>query len=435
MNKLLTTILAILIGLVGIASFATAADFEFKSIEVDGVEVLGTDQSIAVERDDTVDVRVQFVASDLGGQESDRVRVKVWIGGFEFGDVSERSDIFSVEEGVTYVKKLRLEIPDDIEIDDGSFRLHVEVFDDNDVSREETFSLRIREPRHSLQIQDVVFYPSNTVEAGRALRTVVRVENMGQKKEEDILVKVSIPELGISTRNYIDELTSSEEDDRLDREETSDSSRDLVLLIPSDAETGEYEVNVRVEFNRGHDFVTQRSTIFVQGASVADVSDNEAIVSVDMTAQDVTRGSEIPYRVMLANLGNKRILYSVDVEGEDFWATSRVQPAFISVDQGQAGEFLVFLRANDNAGLGQQSFRVNIMADGVQVNQVDLRANVVDQAPVTQSVDFEKGLEVAFIVLIIVLIILGLVIAFRRVGRQETSRTEEPETIDGQTYY
>ncbi|MBU0547120.1 hypothetical protein KKA72_00540, partial [Patescibacteria group bacterium] len=38
----------------------------------------------------------------------------------------------------------------------------------------------------------------------------------------------------------------------------------------------------------------------------------------------------------------QRTLYSVEVEGTGAWGVTRVSPAFISVDQGEAGEVFVF---------------------------------------------------------------------------------------------
>ena len=85
--------------------------FEFKQIEVDGVDVLGTTQNIHVERESVVEIRAEFMSNI----NSDRVKVKVWIGGFEFGDVSDKTGVFTVEPGIVYSKTLRLEVPKDIE--------------------------------------------------------------------------------------------------------------------------------------------------------------------------------------------------------------------------------------------------------------------------------------------------------------------------------
>lgn len=416
-------------------------DIMITKVEVDDVELSATDPNVVrFERGETIEVEVEFVASS----RHEDTRVRTWIGGYEFDDVIDTTGIFDVEPGVRYVKKLHLDIPNDIDVEDGGslsdrFTLHVEVFDKKDTDVEEEFTLKIDKIRHQLNVLDVIFYPSNTVEPGRALRAVVRVENLGQKKEEDILVRVSVPELGVSTRTYIDELAADTEQNE-DDEETSSSSRDLVLLIPQDAQPGEYTVEVDVEYSRGHEVLNKKSHILVSGVAPSGVVTppgvmGQPLISIDATTQDVAQGTESVYKVMVANLGNTRALYTINVEGEDAWGTSRVSPSFISVDANQAGEAFVYIKANENAPVGQQSFRVNVLGDGQLVKTLDLNANVIE--PDRGLGVLKSGLEVAFVILIVILIILGLIIAFRKVGQKEAPmRTEEPsDTIGEQTYY
>ncbi len=440
MKKLLATLLIVLLSLTNLAGFANAqevppdtcgnSDFCIIEIEVDGVDAV-EGGVLHTERGDNVDIRVEFKSNI----ESERTRVKAWIGGFEFGEVRDSTDVFTVEPGLTYSKTLTLEVPNDIELDEDEFTLHVEIFDnDSNAEITESFKLGIRKERHNLEIVNVLFFPSNVVEAGRALRTVVRVENLGERKEEDILVKASIPELGLSTKAFIDELVSDEEDTRDDDEETSESSDELVLFIPKDAPSGEYLVEIEVEFSRGHETITDKRTILVEGKETTAVS--EAIISVDMTAQNIKQGQEVPYKFMIANLGNVRTLYSAEVTGTGAWGISRVSPSFVSVDAGQAGEIFVFVKSNEQAPIGQQNFMVNILADGVKVKEVNLNANIVEKevAPTSGFANAQNALEIAFVILVVILVILGLVIAFRRTGSKHREHSET-ETVEGQTYY
>ena len=404
--------------------------FDFTQIEVDGVDVLGGSQKIHVERGSVVEVRSEFKSNI----NSDRVRVKVWIGGFEFGDVSDRTGIFTVEPGIVYSKTLALEVPEDIELDADDFRLHVEIFDNEGVSREETFKLAVRKERHSLNLLDVIFFPSNTVEAGRSLRADVRVENLGEQKEEDILVTVSIPELGVSTKEFIDELVPNEDSVTDDDEETSGSASNLVLFIPDDAKTGEYTVEVKIEFNRGHDVLTEQRKILVEGTG-AKITTAEALVSVDFTAQDIGKGSEIPYKIMLANLGDSQLVYSIEVSGTEGWATTRTSSPFISVDSDEAGELVLYVKARDDAVAGPKSFTVKVIADGETIKQLNLNANVAERSLARGGFEeVQRGLLVGFVILVVILIILGLVIAFKRVGEKSGTIPEQPE-VEGQTYY
>ena len=432
--KLLTTLLILLIGVLGISTLVSASsNIDITKVTVDGVEFSTNPTTvpnvISAERGSTLEIKVELSTANIDG--NDDVKVRTWIGGYEFDDVSDKTAPFDMQPGVRYVKTLHIDIPEDIDVEepDDKFILNVEAFGKNvDATNEAIeFTLKIDKIRHKLNIMDVIFYPSNAVEPGRALRSVVRVENLGQQKEEDVLVRVSIPDLGISTRTYIDELTADQRSDDEDDEETSASSRDLVLTIPQDAKPGEYDVEVDVEYSRGHETTTKRSTILVEelesvtpGVTPPSGEAPQAIISIDTTTQDIAQGSEALYKVMVANLGKERILYTVAIEGEGAWGTSRISPSFISVDSNQAGEAFVYVKANENAPIGQQSFRVSVLSNGKTVKTLDLRSNVVAKATELGNLGLLKnGLEISFVILIVILIILGLVIAFRRVGTSE----------------
>ena len=66
---------------------SVAADYTFQDVEVNGVESSGT---VYVERGETVDIRVELT-SDVDAAEN--TRVKAWIGGYEYDDVEDRTDI------------------------------------------------------------------------------------------------------------------------------------------------------------------------------------------------------------------------------------------------------------------------------------------------------------------------------------------------------
>lgn len=428
--KLFSMILVFLVGLVCITGVANAdsSNYDISSVEVNGAEITGT-TSVYAERGEDVEIEIRI----LGTGDVEDVIVKAWIGGYEYDDVEDKTSMFDIVDGVTYVKELNLEIPGDM---DGSedYTLHVEVYDDDD-EEEQSYNLDlwVEESRHKLKIQDVIFRPSATVNAGRPLFTTVRVENIGEKKEEDIKVTVSIPELGISTRDYIDELVSVEDDD--DDEETSQSSDELYLTIPEDAETGEYDVEVEVEYNNGHDKVTQKETISIEG--VEKKAETEAVISMDTTTQQIAQGEEKAYMIMFANLGEQKEIYSVEVTGTETWADSRAEPAFLAVDADSTGELVVYLQAKEDAVEGTHPFTVKIMSGTDVVKEVNLNAEVTAKAVAASGLRI--GLQIGFAVLVVLLVILIIVVAFRRIGGggfEEEEKPLEPETTaEGQTYY
>lgn len=427
---------AVLISLI-VLVLSTVALAGTLQVEKFNVEISGTDVEdgdvINVERGEKVDVDVTFAPEF----DYNDVRVKAWLGGYEYDDVKDVSGIFDAEEGVTYKKSLELSIPEDIAIkDDDSERdtydIRVEAYNDDDSIRK-TFTLRVKEQRHRLAIQDIIVRPGSTVQAGGSLFTTVRVENMGDKKEEDIKVSVSIPDLGLSQRVYIDELTSDEEDDD---EETSMSSEEMLLRIPQDAKTGFYPIEVDVSYNRGHDTVTATSKIFVQGTEKAVEQPQEAktVVGTDATSKAIKQGEEVAYKVTIANMGSKPQVYSLEVSGEKIWGSSRVDPAFLKVQNDATGEMYVYMRANSDAPAGKNTFTLKVKADDTVVEEKTLTADVAaKEAPTAQVGGLRNALIIGFGVLVVLLIIIGLIVLFNRMGREE--EPGEIPSSEGQAYY
>ncbi len=422
--------IALLISLVFSNAFVNADlsnDYFIDRVEIDGTVVKDsrfslTEKTAAVERGEALPIDVWVGSLN----DIDNVRVEVSIRGYERGSIRYTSDIFELDQGTIKKIPLVLELPEDLDASE-TYTLVVDISDKHNGIVEE-FPLRVKEQRHLLNVLDVIFRPSSTVEAGRFLRTVVRVENLGAKTEDDIKVTVSIPELGVSTRDFIDELVSSENED--EDEETSLSTNELVLQIPSDAKEGDYEVRIDVEFNRGSDVETVKKMVHVFGEGQRE-DDTQTIISLDTSSQALRENEEGTYRLTFANLGDARKLYSVDVLGTETWASLAVEPNFLSVGAGETGDLFVKVTPKEDASLGSKVFTLKVNANNRLVKEINLNADVTEGGFGFGGV--RSALEVIFAVLVVVLVVLALVIAFRKVrGREEGPGVE---TNSEQTYY
>ena len=107
-----------------------------------------------------------------------------------------------------------------------------------------------------------------------------------------------------------------------------------------------------------------------------------------------------------------------------------VEPGFLSVGPSESGDLLVKVTPKEDAALGSKVFTARVMADNKLVKEINLNANVSER---TSFTGLRKTLEVLFAVLVIVLVVLALIIAFRKVrGREEGPGVE---TNSEQTYY
>ncbi|MBS3162937.1 hypothetical protein J4467_03345 [Candidatus Woesearchaeota archaeon] len=249
MKRLLLAMMFVL-SLLAIPAMADSDNYDFDNVYVNGINL--DDATVYVERGENVDIYVYFTGT---GDTTD-VNVKAWIGGYEYDNVQATSGMFDVEDGISYRQKLSLELPEDLNAEQ-EYTLYVEIYDDVD-SETYTADLLVSRERHLLSIVDVL---TEDVDAGDYTTVTVRLSDMGDHKEEDIKVTVSVPELGIEKSTFLDELTSDEIDNE-DEESSEDVS--LTFQIPECAENGEYEVDVTVEYNNGYSSLEESTSLSVE---------------------------------------------------------------------------------------------------------------------------------------------------------------------------
>ena len=413
------------------------------NIAVSGIELDGDELSVTlyvegtgIEYDATTDEYVLIDECERADDEdtcSIEVRAKAWIGGYSNGDIEATSDEFDIEPGVTESITLTLDLPEELlDEDDGDneYTLYVEVYDSEEEERV-TADLHIQEPNDALYIYDVNY--NSNVDAGEVLDLEVRVENLGENKQEDIEVCADITELDLNTCGYMDELAGSEEDN--EDEEDSDSEF-LSLQIPSDTTSGTYEVTVTVTYDRGHEETTETFDITVDGVETdeEDEDTSEADVTVSLSSTNLNGLAEEESQVTLtfSNEGGSSATYTVSVSGESQWASSDVSPSTLVISAGETDSVDVTITPDSDAE-GNYEFSIQILdSDGELVEEIDMEMDVEASNAGVLS-DTSNALKLGFIILIVLIIIIGLIVAFRKLGDDDDDDPLEPK--DGQTYY
>lgn len=435
MNK---TILMILIATIALTALASADSdlYDITNVYVDGIEVTHGDIS-GLELNDRMDIRIYIegtgnTSTCPDGDVDDcevEVKVKAWIGGYEYDDIEATSNSFDIEPGVNYRKSLTLNLPEDMNVEDNDYSLYIEVYDSQDEERE-SYELFVERTSHSLEIMDVV-YDSN-VNAGDNLPVEVRVKNLGDEKEEDIKVEVSIDEVD-STASYIDELSAFEEDN--EDEEDSDSVN-LNLDLPEDLESGSYTLLVTVSYNRGHSSIEETYKVNVDGVEETETTEGTAktTLSLSSTSVDGTQGEDSTFKLKFTNTGSAAETYKVTVNGITQWATSSVSPSSVTVASGSTEEMTITVTPDSDATTGTKDFSLQIFDSSDKL--------VKDQA-MTMNVSENTGmfentstmLKVGFTILIVLVILVGLIIAFRKMKGDDDDDEDELEPKEGKTYY
>ncbi|MBI5391839.1 putative S-layer protein [Candidatus Woesearchaeota archaeon] len=380
------------------------------------------------ERNQDIPVKVHFTALT---DDSD-VQVEAALTGFDDGEVRDSKYVSNVKANETYVKKLSLNLPWDMDQD--YYTLRVTVCPRSGSCVEETYELDVEAQDHGFVIKDVDFSPGLSVEAGRALLTTVRVENIGNQDEsEGVKVKVSIPELGLSATDYLDSVDESD----------SASSEELYIRVPSETPAGDYNVEVAVTYDDGAKTTTEKYTLIVTAAEETATSttstdaavESKTVITVGPDSQDMTAGQGgAVYPITLTNAAGEAKTYVVSVSGYNSWGNVRIDPSNVVVlGEGETQTVYLFVSANEDAS-GSYTFAATVSAGSETLKQMLLTATVEPAqetaAPAEASSwdSVKKGLEVGLIVLIVLLVILGLIIVVNKLRSSDDDEDEKSKT-------
>ena len=424
MRKLLSIMAVFVISLLAVSLVSAVTPSTLGSLTAPMVTVEVNDEeldplnNLVVEEGEKLDIEVEL--RNAGAVDAEGIEVVARLSGYEYSDSVELEDstaLFDVRAGTRKTVSLELTVPRDV--DNGLNTLRVLVLDRNSAAIVSEYVLEVESPRNSVDIEDVTFSPGNTVKAGRSLLASVLVENFGDSVEEDVQVTVEIPTLGVSATDYISELDAGDSEDV-----SGDYEGGLILRVPANAEAGDYEVLVTVEYDNGHDSVTKAYTLTVVGNEHFQPAE-KLVVVVSPESQAVAAGRTAVYGVALSNDGTSSKAYTLSVVTGD-WATATLSENLVVLAPGASTVVYVDVNVDGNAANGEHVASLAIKAGDDVLETVTLTADVASSGVANGNVDLRNGLEIALIVLVVVLVIFGLIVGFSRLRKDEE---------DDQTYY
>ncbi len=397
-----------------------------ESIKLNGDEFEAGDQ-LEVVRGEELDIRVKM-SSDV---DEENVEVTAEVLGYEYSDresdLYDRAHVFDLDAGDTTYKDLSIKLP--YKMDKDYYDLRVTVGTRKGEAFEALYPLHLKGIRHKLIIKDVIFYPEYGVEAGRALLTTVRIQNIGEKDQESVRVRVSIPELGLSASEYVDEIEGKDKDESV-------TSEELYMRIPECIEPKKYTVEVSLEYDEGYETTTEEYSILVTGDVCAEDEEDvqkKTIITVGPESQSVEKGATVTYPLIIENSGSTARTYVVSVDGADTWANVEVTPSnLVVLNKGESKQVFVSVTAKEDATVGEHMFVVSVSSGDNTLKQISLKGDVKEEAE-TGMISLKRGLEIGVIILVVLLVILGLIIGFSKLRESEDEDVEDHEK--GETYY
>jgi hypothetical protein len=378
----LMTIFTLLTALAAIP-FVAADDLNIAihKVEANGIDIT-SGNVIAGEAGETVPVKIYFTAEENASE----VEVSAWMQGHR--DKAVEEDFRDLIETHDYIARLSLKLPTDIDPEENLI-LYVRIESDEG-NWEESYTIGMqREPyRPGILFVEV----DRKVEAGSSATVDVVVKNLGRHELEDLVVEISLPELGVNKRAYFGDLTPL--DNWKDDDDEDVAERRVYLKIPADAESGIYELVVEAYNPDSRDVVTKN--IEVTGAEEA------SSIVVPVTSKEIAVGQVESYDLVIVNSGNKVGVYEVIPEAVEGITISAKEPV-ITVPAGSSRVVRIEVRGVEE---GTHSFSVNVNSKNKLVDKVTLTSVVAGKALRGNIVILTVVLAIVFIVLLIVLIVL-----------------------------
>ncbi len=404
MNKTIKLPLFLLMAVVLALTFAFNASATtdhnlVKEVIVNDVKVVDnytlTDEHFVVETGDTLFVTVKLKSAT----DVDDVSIEAEIRGLETGTLRQETGLFDMKANKTYAKFLTIKIPEDIDLKRKLTRdLTLRITASNDEEDRQDIDFTVDRERHNLFVLDV--QAPSEVDAGNTLLVETAVRNRGYEYEEDVFVKASIPELGISKQKYLGDFVPYKYINRDYDDDTDKAVAFIRLEIPEDAKTGDYTLKVTAYTHDGVAKTEKTSNIRVNGIQLPQTS-----IVADATTKSVAREQGVVYKITVTNLGETQT-YTAELTGVDF-GTSSVNPAILTLTHGANGEFNVFVSPAKTATLGSHAFNVVVKANGETVKTLNLNTEVTGQT----TDKLRQNLIVIAIILVVILIILAIIIA------------------------
>ena len=407
------------------------SDFCIEKVWINGVTFDRANLAVRAERGQPLVVDVQFRGV---GEVAERTFVHAFIGGYEYGDLSDSKGPFEVLPEVIDTKRLVIRLPEDLSAND-QYTLFLEMYDDDQKTTTSfPLLLSVESQRHSVSIYDVILNPETNVVAGQPLFATVRLENLGDNVEDQVKVSVSIPNMpGVSKQSeFVDQLITEEDSDSdsVYTKRRATSTRDFVLFIPETVQEGNYEVVVRVEFNRGHDFEEQKFMVHVDGSTSNVQPTQTVMVNVDNNNQVLSAGESALYNVGVANLDQMSKVLTFELVGIGDWASSRFEPQTLVVGKDQTASVRVYVTPNDDVSTGVRTFMLRVKDGNNVVSEQTLSLELTQKENVSANwTGFKKVFQVGFIILLAILILVGIVILIKKLSE------EKDESVENQTYY
>jgi len=381
-KKALFAFIVAILAVTFVATFASALDIGTPVVKVNGLRA--DNGNIAVVAGETYPVVVQFTSAS----NANDVEVFAWIQG-ERADRVDR-EFIDLVAGNVYKSKLSVTIPEKVEAEE-ELTLYVRVESDAG-NWEDTYTLQAQRQDYNIEVLLVEMDSEAKVGSNVAINVVLK--NMGRHEAEDTMVKVEMPELGISKTSYFEDLAVTDTCDSDGECDTSDSrERRIFLKLPEEAQTGIYEVVVTA-------YTDDAKTVVSKALKVTETAIKSEVLA-NPSSQTFAVGEEVVYELLLVNTGNQIAVYDL-MPSESNALSISLSDSLVTVPAGSSKVVKVYVRANQEGTFG---FAIDVNSKNFS-DSARYTASVEGKALSNNVIALTIILAIIFLVLIVILIVL-----------------------------
>lgn len=344
---------------------------------------------------------------------------------FENGDVvSDATTTFDISDGQSVAKRLELPLIEGFE--QNNFKLKVKITDAEGNSEEKIYGLKISRQSFPFIISSIALSPEDNAEAGKALIARLTFKNSGVVPLEGISAKVSIPELGISSTKFVDQIKNS---GRL-----SEVREDFILKVLDDTPTGTYTLRSEIASQFGGSSEVKEIPVFILGRDEQSqqIVNDKLVIKVPIANQKVFADSEVIYPITLTNQGPDAETYTLLLDGAD-WANLRLSESNTFVLEPKESKTLNVYVSSKEDVKGEQIFTIAIKNNGEVLQNIILKGNVIS-AQSSFSLSLKGVLEAILIGVVVLLAVIGLIFGIRQLMSDDEYESTEAK-LEGEAYY
>jgi len=228
----------------------------------------------------------------------------------EKGKVLDRAEMEdNIDEDDEMDFELELMVPYDVEASSSRYAIFLKAYEDGDEDvncGSDLIDIEIEKESHEIAIETFNLNPSTAI-CGDTVSATIKLFNIGEKDEDDVIVTLLDPDLGVEVSS--EEFEVDEEDDYVVR---------LSFKVPENVKAGTYGVIVGAEYNNGRDVADEKgSTLVIESCRDAKVFNlnfaGTSTLSLSMGLNDEARysGSSIVVEEIVSNL------VRLDVDGKE----------------------------------------------------------------------------------------------------------------------